>query len=306
MATRKQKDELMAALKFTPQTVRLLIQGYGGECYAGRVPRETYEFFKKKQIDISQYASDWDDLFEDVPQEHRFFQPGSPYDCDGLWHASGAELSSSNEITLDDADGNTIWRTGCEYDDLSDAGVTVSESGGCELSDLEEGTVVFWGGQGEKGCFFDAEFVIKEPFDPKRLRISYENCDGWYLITGAEYDGEELDGSGGYSTTGKWGEHKWIIMGDEEPYVGEERDEFEDEDEDEDEEEVIATMPDLPKTDWFDRTTRPYHKGSYEVVIDAPWPNGGPGMAEWTGRTWKQDGKKVAISQWRGLTENFN
>lgn len=331
MATRKQKQELMAALKFTPKTVRLLIQGYGGECYAGTVDRETYEFFKSKQIDISQYANDWGDLFGYVPDKHRFFEPGSPYDCDGLWHASGAELSSSNEITLDDADGNTIWSCGCEYDDLNDAGVTVGESGGCELADLEDGTVVFWGGQGEKGCFFDAEFVIKEPFDPKKLSISYENCDGWYLMTGAEYDGEELDGSGGYSTTGKWGEHKWIIIGDEEPYEGIERDEDADEDEHEPEsvctseddgQEVVPAYeglhdwdpvaeldkitPPYTVTDWYDSDVKPVHKGQYEVLLDAEWPMSGMAMADWTGRTWKKDGCKIVIKQWRGVTENFD
>lgn len=314
MATRKQKQELMDALKFTPQTVRLMIQGYGGEAYAGTVPRPTYEYFKSKKIDIEQYATDWDDLFSDVPDEHRPFSPGSPYDCDNLWHASGAELSSSNEVTLDDEKGNTIWSSNLEYDDLSDAGVSVGETGGAELADLDQGTVVFWGGQGEKGCFFDAEFTLRAPFDPSKLRIGYENCDGWYLITSVEYDGEELDGCGGYSTTGKWAEHKWVIVGDtEEIYEAQERsqdDDDEEQDEVNEEWDPVAELDSISVpytvTEWFDKDVQPYHKGEYEVMIDAPWPLGGQGMAEWTGRTWKQDGKKVAIHQWRGITEKLN
>jgi hypothetical protein len=27
-------------------------------------------------------------------------------------------------------------------------------------------------------------------------------------------------------------------------------------------------------------------------------------MVEWSGRGWKEDGKKVLIKQWRGLAEN--
>jgi hypothetical protein len=54
-------------------------------------------------------------------------------------------------------------------------------------------------------------------------------------------------------------------------------------------------------TEWYDKDTKPAHKGNYEVMVDAPWPNGGLGRAEWTGRGWKQYGKKVSIHQWRGL-----
>jgi hypothetical protein len=107
MATKKQKEELMQTLKFTPIRARILIQGYGGECYIGSVPREMYEFFKSKQIDIAQYASNWDDdMFSDVPEDMRPFSPGSPYDCDNLFHASGATMDDSSRLTVinDDTD----------------------------------------------------------------------------------------------------------------------------------------------------------------------------------------------------------
>jgi hypothetical protein len=39
-----------------------------------------------------------------------------------------------------------------------------------------------------------------------------------------QYDGEDIDGND-YDTTGKWGENKWIIVGGEPIYQGEERDE---------------------------------------------------------------------------------
>lgn len=331
MATRKQKQELVDALKFTPTTVRMLIQGYGGESYAGTVDRKIYDHFKANQYDLDEYAGDWDgEWYERVPEDMQPFSPGNPYDCDGLWHASGAEMSDLNCVTVERVDNNeTVWEHNLGVGNLEDAGVTVSESGGTELDDLEDGTVVYWGGQGEKGCFFDAEFELRAPFDPKKLVISYENCDGWYLITGVEYDGEELDGTGGYSTTGKWGENKWIIVGGEEIYESvpmEDREEgvdytqFPTEDEineladlaeSEKEEwdpaaELDKIIPPYTVTGWFDREVKPVHKGQYEVLIDAPWPNGGPGMAEWTGRTWKQDGKKVAIHQWRGITEDLS
>jgi hypothetical protein len=294
MATLEQQQELIETLKFTPRTYKIYIGGYGGESYAGTVSKEIYEFFKEKKIDIEQYATDWDDLFGDVPRELQPYSPGSPYDCDNLFHASGAEMSNSNEIQIIDENGNDHWSCAAGLNELEDAGVTVNEWGGCNLDDLPEDTIVHWGGQGEKGTFFDGEFELTQPFNPKLLTVSYENCDGWWIINGVEYDGIEIDGSNGYSTTGKWNETKWILCNGDEPYEGEERDED------------YVTEPNeqtfhAETTEWFDKAVKPAHKGNYEVMIDAAWPNGGVGMVEWTGRGWKQDGKKVAIVQWRGL-----
>ena len=294
MATLEQQQELIETLKFTPRTYKIYIGGYGGESYAGTVSKEIYEFFKEKKINIEQYATDWDNLFGDVPRELQPYSPGSPYDCGNLFHASGAEMSNSNEIQIIDENGNDHWSCAAGLNELEDAGVTVNEWGGCNLDDLPEDTIVHWGGQGEKGTFFDGEFELTQPFNPKLLTVSYENCDGRWIINGVEYDGVEIDGSNGYSTTGKWNETKWILCNGDEPYEGEERDE-----------DYVAEPNEqtfhAETTEWFDKAVKPTHKGNYEVMIDAAWPNGGVGMVEWTGRGWKQDGKKVAIVQWRGL-----
>ena len=47
--------------------------------------------------------------------------------------------------------------------------------------------------------------------------LNFTNADGWYICNGVEYDGESIDNND-YSTTGKWGENKWIFGGDEEAY----------------------------------------------------------------------------------------
>jgi len=160
MATKKQKEELIATLKFTPRTYNIYIGGYGGEAYAGTVDKATYEYFKEKKIDIEQYANDWDDLFGDVPRELMPFSSGSPYDCDNLFHASGAELSNLNEIQVNDEHGNQHWCCAAGLNELEDAGVDVNEHGGCDFDDLPEDTIVHWGGQGEKGTFFDGEIAL--------------------------------------------------------------------------------------------------------------------------------------------------
>lgn len=310
MATKKQKQELIDVLKFTPMKVNLSLQGYGGECYAGKVDRKIYDYFKQRQLDIGEFAWDSDYAEEkNIPEEMQPFSPGNPYDCDNLFHASGAELSDLNSITVADESGNTVWEHNLGYSDLDDSGVVVGESGGGELLDLcDEADVVFWGGSGEKGCFFDAEFTLRAPFDPKKLKISYENCDDWYIITSVEYDGEELDGFGGYSTTGKWSEAKWVLLNSEEVYEpsDEENDpvpEAADEDESWDPAEELDKIWNDQKTDWFDISVKPQHKGNYECEFESTtWPFPIERMCEWSGRSWKEDGKKaVGIKRWRGL-----
>ena len=310
MATKAEKQELIDTLKFTPRTYQIYIGGYGGEAYAGQVDRDTYNYFKEKRIDIEQYATDWDNLFGDVPRELQPYTPGSPYDCDNLFHASGAELSNSNEIQVNDEHGNEHWSCAAGLNELEDAGVDVNEWGGCDFDDLPEDTVVHWGGQGEKGTFFDGEIELTQPFDPKKLTVNYENCDGWWIINNIEYDGVEIDGSGGYSTTGKWTENKWVLCNGEEVYQGQERSE-DDEDKPESdcisEEEIIASVPELPVTDWYPADIKPVHVGRYETQRAPPlaWPFPTEAMLEWTGKKWLDiDGKVVKrIAQWRGLKE---
>jgi hypothetical protein len=310
MATKAEKQLLINTLKFTPRTYQIYIGGYGGEAYAGQVDRDTYNYFKEKRIDIEQYATDWDNLFGDVPRELQPYTPGSPYDCDNLFHASGAELSNSNEIQVNDEHGNEHWSCAAGLNELEDAGVDVNEWGGCDFDDLPEDTVVHWGGQGEKGTFFDGEIELTQPFDPKKLTVNYENCDGWWIINNIEYDGIEIDGSGGYSTTGKWTENKWVLCNGEEVYQGQERSE-DDEDKPESdcisEEEIIASVPELPVTDWYPADIKPVHVGRYETQRAPPlaWPFPTEAMLEWTGKKWLDiDGKVVKrIAQWRGLKE---
>ena len=133
---------------------------------------------------------------------------------------------------------------------------------------------------------------------------------------------QKFDGCGGYSTTGKWNENKWILCNGEEVYQGEERDE--DSDEDEDKEEELPTIQELEEdseewdpvaeldkitedmmTEWYPVGVKPVRKGEYEVNLGklVAWPFPRIVRAEWTGRTWKDsEGNTIKeIETWRGL-----
>jgi len=316
MATKREKQELMDTLKFTPIRARLLIQGYGGECYIGSVSRADYEVFKARRVDLDQYLGDWDnELFQDIPTENRFTEPGQAYECDDLFHASGATMDDSSWITVtNDETTEDLFQTNLDIAHLEAQGIGVDCSEGFESDELDDGTVIFWGGQGEKGCFFDAEFTLTQPFDPRLLKIYYSNGDGWNIMTSVEYDGQDLEGQDGYSTTGKWGENKFHIVGGEAVYESEYRDEDSDDDGDvpvlEGEEmwaqeaidSEVEIWEGIPLSPWHDGTVRPEHQGRYQVFEkDASWPF--PMWAEWTGKSWTEGGKKVNVKQWRGLSQ---
>lgn len=327
MATRKQKQELIDALKFTPIKARVSIGGYGGECYIGSVKREEYEVYKRGGVDMDQYAADWDDdgKWDDIPENLRIFPPGSPYDCDNLVHASGATMDDGSYITVEDEHGTTLWQSTLAIAGLIDQGVGVRAGGDVwTTDDLNDGDIVFWGGQGEKGCFFDGEFILKAPFDPKKLHISYSNADGWLLSSGVEYDGEDIEGYDGYNTTGKWSEYKFYIEGDEEVYAGVERDaDAEDDDCDEEwnpaEELAKIEVPVLENEEtwaqraidesmyspWHAGDVKPVRKGVYEVeYTHGAWPWSANDRIEWTGRKWLHNrSEKTDIKQWRGLNQ---
>lgn len=227
MATKQQKEKLMQTLKFTPRNYKIEIGRYGGEVYFGTVDRKIYDFFKEHKIDIEEYASDWDeDKWEFIPQDLRPFEPGAAYDCDNLAHNTGASFDDGNTITVYDENGDEVWSCQLSTDALEAGGVTVECVEEVYINEQPEGTVVFYGAQGEKGCLFGDDIRMTAPFDPKLLKITYGDYEGWEMVSGIEYAGEELSNNG-LDTSGKWGEGKWIISGDEEPYEGVERDEVE-------------------------------------------------------------------------------
>lgn len=233
MATDAEKEQLIETLRFTPRTYSVELTGYGGEVYWGTVERKIYDFFKAKEINIEQFANSWDDeMWADIPEDMRPFSPGSPYDIGGV-HESGCTFDASSRITVYDENGEEVWSSALGIDSLEASKVAVNSAGEDYIDDHPEGTVIFYGAQGEKGLFFQGDIELTTPFDPSKLTVSFQDLDGWELVYGVSYDGEDLD-SNDYSTDGKWAENKWIIVGDtEEVYDGVERGEEEEADDDE-------------------------------------------------------------------------
>lgn len=273
MATEHEKEELMQTLRFTPRKYKIEIWGYGGEIYWGSVDRKIYDLFKAKEIDIEQYASGWDDdMWKDIPDDMRPFEPGAAYECDHGCHLSGATFDESSYVTVYNENGEQVWQSSLDSVALAEEGVEFDCIDEKYINDYDPGTVVFMGAQGEKGLFFGNEFELRAPFDPKKLRIYYEDCDGWMLTSGLSYDGEDVDGND-YDTTGKWGENKWIIVGNEEVYDGVERDEESYEDTSDDDKEITLDEEWDPAAE-LDKIAVPIQDGDGEPLGDpkGKWP----------------------------------
>lgn len=207
MATKKQKEELLEALKAEKKKYEVLLQGYGGEIAIGSITKEQYNFWKDRD-DLDEYAYDWDNEM-DVPESLRMFGSGSWYECDNISHQSGCEFSDMCSVVVIDEDGNEVWSSPLSIPALENRGVYVdginSEEEWVEDTDYR---YYFVGQNFEKGTFQTYEIETMGKFDPWKLNFSIVNVNGWVLVNGVSYQSEELEDTGAYSTTGKSNEFK--------------------------------------------------------------------------------------------------
>lgn len=292
MATKKQKEQLVEILKFTPRTYTIRLFGYGGEAVMGTVDRKVYDYFTENDIDVEEYVGDYDNELE-VPGDVNFAAEGSWYDNDNICHVNGVEMADGCWLAIDDENGTEILETSLDPGNLDDLGVNTFCGEEHYISQQPPGTVVFYGQSFEKGSFFEGRIELKQPFDIKKLGFSYVDVDGWLVCDGVSYDDESLE-SDDYSTTGKSSTYSLTLVeeDDVEPYVRPETPEP-----------YYAEESEF--TDYFPGEVKPSRPGSYECV----WSSGfgtSYGRLEWNGTDWiEYEYKKpkivTGVKEWRGL-----
>lgn len=204
MATKKQKEELMEALKAEPHIYEIILSGYGGELVLGRITKEQYEFWNDRE-DFDEHCNDWDNEIE-VPTGLELVRDGSWHELDDLAHESGCEFSELNYITVIDKTTNeTVFESPLGYAALEKHGIDPEGIASEEYyikydSDAE---YAFLGQSVEKGTFYTGEVEVLGKFDPRKLSFSHIDVEGWDLINGVSYASEIVEDTGGYSTTGK-------------------------------------------------------------------------------------------------------
>ena len=293
MATEQQHEELIKSLKFTPRDVRIQIWGYGGEIVMGRVSREAYKWWTNHAepagADLEDFVFNWswEEEYQgnDVPAEARFITPGEWHECDTISHESGAEVSDLSGITvIDDVTEEEIFSCRLSQEDLENNSIDITCALAEDPEDAGRGNACFIGQSVEKGVFFEGRVTLRQPFDPRLLKLTYNSIADWDLVSGVEYDGEDVDGNDGYDTRGKSMDCSLQYIGQDlntDPY------------------DEHTVWPDGWLSEWHDAATAPEHDGMYQVEIGEyayrrVW---------WINEDWRDDhGVPVEnVSRWRGL-----
>lgn len=269
---------------------KISIHGYGEEIVFGRVDNDIYEYFVKNKIGLDEFIADGE--YTKIPKKFWPFRPTSWHDCDDLAHGSGAYMSTGTYIKIEDSSGNTLLKSELDLNKLRKNGFSIEQEYKWDNTAEFTGTIIYCGIATEKGCFFESTISIKN-LDYKKFTIKYQSIGATNLLSGIEYDGEELD-SDEYSTSGKSISHEFI---------------------------KISNMNQPPKahqiseknlTNWFDQKIKPKHIGIYEIM----YANGilGTYFSHWDGNNFLETNDNEVntvinpnlVKYWRGLNlKNF-
>jgi hypothetical protein len=231
MATSEEKQELVDQLS-GPRYYRVLIQGYGGESAYMSISKEAHDFWNAHNEehgdhDMVQYmiADDLDECeFEDldgVPVEAQFLNDPDDDMFKRPWYESHTEFEHTyggtydscridvDEVDSDEYNANAIREIISMMDvtelvdeigEETEWEVELQEYSCCDEPEAEYIAQMY---SSEKGCFFEGIIETVGEFDPKKLKFYVtEFLNGEDTITSIEYDGVEIDNSGG-DTNGK-------------------------------------------------------------------------------------------------------
>jgi hypothetical protein len=310
MATKKQKQELIDTLRFTPRTYTIQMWGYGGEKVMGTVDPAAWDYCVANRVNLHDMA--WDsDAAEDLDLDEDLlpFPPGSWYECDNMAHVSGVSREAGT-VQIVDENSNTVFEK--SLGDIVGGGCDGEPDWCCNdevwIGSRAKGEIVFIGNSNEKGTFFEGEIPLTAPFNIELLELHYDEVDGEEIVNCVYYNGEEVENNGG-STNGKSSDFVMVKVLDDRGNW-ERYDPTQDENLEIDLNQGLPSEddePELETTDWYPGSVDPVHVGHYETQVAPPlaWPFPSEAMLEWTGKKWLDiDGKVVKrIAQWRGLKE---
>lgn len=290
-----EQEKLIATLRFTPRTYKIHLWGYGGESVMGTVDRKIYDYFRSRRLDVSDFAWDYDYAGEhNIPEDMWPFPPGAWYECDDMAHSNGVERNSGT-LHIEDENGDTFLEKSLDDCNGYDDSPELEFRDETFIDEKPPGTVVFIGNSNEKGTFFEGEIELTSPFDISKLTLIIDEVDGSEIISGATYDGIDIDNWGG-DTTGKSSEFGFYIAGSRKDGRWEQYRNFDD---------CTYEM-----TAWFQKNINPVREGIYEIDTGKKneWPNYSATTARWTGTRWipvwsddAPETEETKIKQWRGI-----
>ena len=170
---------------------RITLDKWGGEYCVGSIPRETISYWSGKDVeDLKEHLLA--DTIIGVPEQHSLYPF---YEQDNLVHTCGVEFSSSNYVTVENADTDeTIMETSLDADWVKDNAWIVND----EPETLPDDKGLIITASIEKGGWVYEDFSLDEPFDHKKLKFYLYQIDGLFVLDHMQYEDIELcqiDGS---------------------------------------------------------------------------------------------------------------
>jgi len=232
MATTEEKTELVETLK-GPRFYRIQLNGYGGESAYMGISKAAHDFWEpvcKEHGDsdlVTYMASDDDEDpdyedIESVPEEARFLHDADDDMYKRPWYESHTEFEhsygvewGSAYIVVDEVDSMEYSASHVadviEGENLQEMLSTLEEEHNYEIELTEMGCAddepdceyIAQLYSSEKGGFFEGVIETVGEFDPKKLKVyTTEYLNGEDTVTSIEYDGVEVENTGG-DTNGK-------------------------------------------------------------------------------------------------------
>jgi hypothetical protein len=264
--------------------------GYGGSIVMGEIDRKIYDYFKRRRLDVQDFA--WQDDYAEehnIPEEFQPFWPGQWYDCSSLGEAHGVSRDGGT-IQIEDETGNTVFERSLDSIGEVDGDPEMECEDEVWIAQAGVGAVVFVGRSNEKGTFFEADIPLTKPFDPQLLTLTYTEIDGEEIVTSVMYDGEDIDNWGG-STDGKSSDFGFYLVKEGLDF------------------ESYRNMDDIKYelTNWFPKDVTPHRQGIYNIEPQDSGDAHYTYNALWTGDKWVSaynEENEVDVKCWRGIAQD--
>ena len=203
----REQKKLIRTIRNPERYFKFDFTRYGGEVCMGSITSAQFEhWYDNDGFEEYMAAMDYDadEANKDVPKEAQFDKPF--YEYGDICHLSGPEFVDGQTLTITeqdkdgnalmDDDGNFMTDEMVDFGEFKKKGVTVEctaehNPGSDSCKDVHYVFSQYF----NKGGWYTTEPIKTGPdgIDFKKMKIAYENCDGFKGFSRIEYDGENYD-----------------------------------------------------------------------------------------------------------------
>ena len=173
------------------------ISKYGGEIAIGIITPEQYDYWNEKSNEeLKEYVMGWQ--INEYEKEHNIplkARMRNWFEFEDIHHTSGAEISDSQELYIEEYDTNDILLKQWEPIKLDAESI---KKKGFKLSDYEffdsnhksvENKYYFWGRAVNEGSWYTEKIPFFEDLDIKKLTLNCSCVENWVICNGIKYKG---------------------------------------------------------------------------------------------------------------------